>query len=226
MAWSSVAFATIAFYVGLRLSRHASGWLTMGAATTVTLAMVLVWYRDRMGDWLRVRGREVWTGVIAGVLMTAATYGGFALLAGAYGGPGAWLGLGNDLAGEIAALYDRTHAPPGPIRALPVLLLAILAEELVWRGVLIEAMERIERPAWIEADTRVYRGLPAAGVVALSAAAYALPQMGSSSPLLVGVAFGCGVIWGTLRMWTGAVTAPLIAHVIWDVAVLVVWPLA
>lgn len=219
VTWSIVVFATAMFYAGLYLSRYVSGWVSLGAASTVTLAAVLLGFRDQVGSWLRGGsrgpGRDVWIGTAAGAGMIAATYGGYALLT----------RLHPPLAVEVSQLYSLVHAPPGPVRALPVLFAIILTEELVWRGALIHGLERMERPAWVESDAPVYQGPGSAAVVILAAVLYALPQLGSGSMLVWAAALGCGIIWSALRLWTGAIVAPLVAHVMWDLAVLVIEPL-
>jgi membrane protease YdiL (CAAX protease family) len=39
-------------------------------------------------------------------------------------------------------------------------------------------------------------------------------------------AFVCGTVWATLRVATGSIVVPILAHVLWDLGVLLVWPLA
>jgi membrane protease YdiL (CAAX protease family) len=48
----------------------------------------------------------------------------------------------------------------------------------------------------------------------------------AGSFLLVACAFACGAVWGTLRVATGSLAAPIVAHVVWDLGVLLVWPVA
>jgi membrane protease YdiL (CAAX protease family) len=57
------------------------------------------------------------------------------------------------------------------------------------------------------------------------AAVYALAALPLGSSLLVLCAFLCGVVWGGLRSATGSLVVPILTHVIWDLGVLVVWPL-
>ena len=64
------------------------------------------------------------------------------------------------------------------------------------------------------------------GAVLLAALLYTLPQIAFRSPLLVFVAFLCGVVWGVLRARTDWLTASLLAHLIWDILVLVLFPVA
>jgi membrane protease YdiL (CAAX protease family) len=44
--------------------------------------------------------------------------------------------------------------------------------------------------------------------------------------LLVAVALACGLVWGGLRVYTRGIAAPLIAHLVWDLLVFVLFPVA
>ena len=95
--------------------------------------------------------------------------------------------------------------------AFPVLVLVVTAEEIVWRGLGIDVFSR---------------HTSAQNAVLLSAVLYTLPQVAFRSPLLVVVAFLCGVVWGALRVHTKGLTAPLLAHLVWDLLVFVLFPVA
>lgn len=61
-------------------------------------------------------------------------------------------------------------------------------------------------------------------VVAL-AAVYAFATTPLGSPLLAICALLCGSLWGMLALATGSLVAPILAHVVWDLGVLIAWPL-
>ena len=86
----------------------------------------------------------------------------------------------------------------------------ILGEELVWRGVVQASLVR-RLGAW--------RG------VALAAVAYALAHAPLGSPVLVVVALFCGLAWGALRAQAASLVPTLVAHLLWDVLVLLWLPL-
>ncbi len=56
-------------------------------------------------------------------------------------------------------------------------------------------------------------------------AVYAAACFPLGSLLLLLVAFLCGLAWSALRIASRSLAAPIIAHVVWDLGVLVVWPL-
>ena len=110
-----------------------------------------------------------------------------------------------------STLYALLREPPGPIRAFPVLLLVVAAEELVWRGLAIDLFSKAWGP-WC--------------AVLLSALLYVLPQVALGPALLMIVALLCGLLWGALRVRFGSLAAPFIAHLIWDLLVFVLHPVA
>jgi membrane protease YdiL (CAAX protease family) len=114
--------------------------------------------------------------------------------------------IGNDL----RQLYATLNRPPGPIRSLPILVLTVIAEELVWRRELV---------------TWLYKRLPVFGTVAIATLSYAIPIAASKSPLLIAVAICFGVLFTVQRLIFRTWLAPLLAHLVWAILVLVVHPL-
>jgi membrane protease YdiL (CAAX protease family) len=101
-------------------------------------------------------------------------------------------------------------------------LIVVIAscEELLFRGPLPALVASKARPAWRwPVRSEVTRLLAFAAV-------YALTTVPLGSPLLVVCAFACGSVWGTLRIASGSLVAPILTHVIWDLGVLLIWPLA
>ncbi len=192
--------ASVAFAAALFTRRTGNVWLGVAVASFVSLGAG--WFTDSL-VWPERRGwalaREIGIGVVAGAAMAAATH----LCA-----PAA-LGLIDGAQAEVDALYANLAHPPGPLAALPVLALAVVAEEVVWRGVAMELLA--DRPAWV--------------AVGAAAVAYALPQIASGSWLLCVLALVCGSTWGALRRWRGSITAPMATHFVWNLAIFVLWPL-
>ncbi len=101
-----------------------------------------------------------------------------------------------------------------PLPLLIVIMIVVVAEEIVWRGRLLGTDPDVAaRPIpWQVAQALLY------------AAVYGFAHATSGSILLSFIAFGFGTVWGLLRIATGSLWAPIIAHALWDVAVLVLWP--
>jgi membrane protease YdiL (CAAX protease family) len=90
------------------------------------------------------------------------------------------------------------------------LLMIIVAEEALWRGVVSRFFqERLGH---------------AVGIVA-GAVFYAGAHFMTGDPLLIGAAVACGLFWGLLYAATDDLVAPIASHVVWDVLVMFVAPL-
>lgn len=104
------------------------------------------------------------------------------------------------------------------VRALLIVLIAS-CEEVLFRGLLpTSATAGSSRPHWPSRRELAH-------IVAF-ATVYALTTLPLGSPLLVLCALVCGSLWGLMRVATGSLVVSLLAHVVWDLGVLLVWPLA
>lgn len=196
---TALAAACVLVWIAAAASAGAMGiWLAMGSAATALGGAVLLLDRASRSA-LRPGPSRILIGAAAGGLMAGATYLSYPWLA----------RLDPFVAQDTALLYAAFRAPPGAI-ASAALAPVVLGEELVWRGVVQAA---------------IVRRVGTAGGVALAAGAYALAHAPLGSPLLVLVAAACGLCWGALRAATGSLVAPLVAHVLWDLLVLLWLPL-
>lgn len=109
---------------------------------------------------------------------------------------------------EVRGLYQGALGTPRLV--LATVAFVVVAEEAIWRGALLGAL-------------RADHGNATA--VLLAAAIYATAQAGAGSVALVVAAFGLGVCWGALALFTRGLFAPLVAHLIWTPTVLVFLPL-
>lgn len=197
-----VALAGHFFWIGACLLSDEGGvWAPLGvAAVVVGLGCAWAWPAATLAR-LRPSAREAGLGLLVGVALAAATEVGFPLLASA-------LPFLDDAA---RGLYAKMWQGPGPVLASPLLVLFILVEELLWRGVVQTALEE--------------QRLGAGPLVLVTSALYALGQAGQGSLLLVGIALSVGLVFSALRTLTGGLLAPLLAHLVWDGVVLVALPL-
>jgi hypothetical protein len=188
----AIALATLSF---------ANTWLVTGLAGAMAIALARFVDATALRRRLEPAPAPVVLGLAVGLAMVAATFLIWPLLE--RGMPA--------LGGAIAQAYRPLSDWPGARGAVPVIALVVIAEELVWRGVLIEHLEA--------RSVGVRR-------IALAAAIYASTQLATGSILLVCVALACGAAWTALRLYTGSLLAPLLAHLVWALAVFVVRPLA
>ena len=192
-------FALMAWICGATVARSYGIWIGVGGVAVLLGLAALLLDGAALVARRSSTADSVALGLVAGGAMAIATYALYPLV----------VALAPASAVEAHRLYAAFATVSRP-RALALVLPIIVGEELVWRGVVQAAATR-----------RVGR----AGGVALAAALYALGHAAVGSPLLIVVAFGCGLVWSTLRAARGDLVAPLVAHAVWDVCVLVVWPL-
>jgi membrane protease YdiL (CAAX protease family) len=196
--------AVLAWAAGALASRYVGPWAGLGG-TAVVVGIAAAW-RAPAVVWpgSRCSGRTgAWaaTGLAAGVVLVAGTE---AVFAADRAGP-AWL------AGDVAALYARLRAVEPAWIALAALPAVVVAEEVVWRGVVFAALAR-------------RMGAPVA--VALATAAFAAVHVPAGSAALVVAALGCGLVWTALRAVTRSLVPAAVCHLVWDASVLLVRPLA
>lgn len=174
-------------------------WPAVGGAAVALGVAVLLFSRPAPTGLLRPSARLVLLGATAGALMAAATYLLYPI----------FVRLVPFISTDAARLYSAFRAPSAVIAAV-ALVPVILGEELVWRGVVQASLVR-HLGAW--------RGVLVAAVV------YALVHTPIGSPVLVAVAFFCGLAWGTLRATTASLVPTLVAHLLWNALVLLWLPL-
>ncbi len=197
---TTLAFASIVGWLAAASMAGPLGiWLSVGGAALVLGIAVLLFQRPASKALLRPRAWLVLLGAAAGGVMAVATY----LLYPPFSR------ILPFIATDTARLYAAFRAPSFVVASV-ALVPIILGEELVWRGVVQTSL--VERlGAW--------RGIPLAAVV------YALVHAPLGSPVLVAVAFFCGLAWGIMRAMTASLVPTLVAHLLWDVLVLLWLPL-
>jgi membrane protease YdiL (CAAX protease family) len=197
---TSLALACIVVWVIAVANTGSLGiWLAIGGSAVALGVAVLVFDRPAAIRLLQPSPRLVLLGAAAGGVMAAVTYLLYPVLA----------RIAPFIATDTARLYAAFREPSLLIASV-ALGPVVLGEELVWRGVVQAALVRHLRP-W--------------GGVALAAAAYALAHAPLGSPVLVMVALPCGLFWGALRAATSSLVPTLVAHLVWDLLVLLWLPL-
>jgi membrane protease YdiL (CAAX protease family) len=149
-------------------------------------------------QWLRPDWRSIAIGVAVGVGMTLLTYPIFRLAA------ALWPGL----TANVIGLYAGARSTTLP-KALAWMLAVILAEELLFRGVLPDVLSN-----WM-AQRAAY---------ALTLLIYALAQYGTGSLVVLLMAVVCGTVWSIQRVLTGSLASCLVSHLIWSPTVLLFCP--
>lgn len=137
-------------------------------------------------------------GVGVGVAMTIGTFVAYRIFSAA----------SPALAIHVEALYRATRTTSIEVR-LAWTAVVIVAEEMLWRGALFSAAERVF-------------GTYAA--IAVSLLAYTAVQVGTGSWVVPLTAFVCGAFWTAERVVTRSLVAPLISHTIWTMIVIHLYP--
>ncbi|MSO53499.1 MAG: hypothetical protein CK533_12265 [Acidobacterium sp.] len=174
-------------------------WAALGVSAVVLSAMVLALDgRAVVGNGPHAR---LWPlGVGAGLVMALGTMALFGPVTTAFPA----------LFGDVSRLYEA-FGDRGSVATMVLLPVIVIGEEIVWRGAVQGALAR--RMRW----------LPAAVAGAL---VYALAHAPVGSPALVLACLGAGFCWSALRGLTDSLPAAIVAHLVWDFAVLVVYQLA
>ncbi len=172
-------------------------WLGMASAALLLGALV-AWRAPAERRELQLAPRQLLLGTLIGLAMASVTLAIYPTLARAL----------PEVARQTRSLYDAL-GPVSPARAL-LLWAVVVGEELVWRG-LIQGV--------LVARIGARAGVP------LGALAYAIVLAPLGSPVLVLVAGACGLVWGLARATRLGLGGALWMHLIWDVAILVVYPL-
>lgn len=197
---TSLALASIVVWLAAAASTGPLGiWSAIGGAAVALGIAVLLFDRPASTAQLQSSPRLILLGAAAGGLMAAATYLLYPVLA-------RFLPF---IATDTAQLYAAFRAPSLVVASV-ALVPVIVGEELVWRGA-VQASLVQRLGAW--------RGVTLAAVV------YALVHVPLGSPVLVAAAFFCGLAWGALRATTTSLVPTLVAHLLWDVLVLLWLPL-
>lgn len=196
-----LVLCVLAFCVAMGLREQVNIWLGTGAAALTSLVLLRSFFASRSDGMWQVTRRDMLVGIGTGVVMSLATWALYPVSG----------ELVPQIHTEVPKLYAMLRQTPGPVAAFPVLVLVVLAEEMVWRGLAIDVFAC---------------GQPGIRAVLLSAVVYTFPQIAFRSPLLVVVALACGLVWGALRVRTRGLVAPLLAHLTWDLLVFVLFPVA
>lgn len=197
---ASLAIASVGVWLAAAALADKLGILpAVGGAAVVLGVAVLLFERPAATALLRPRPKLVLLGAGAGGLMAAATLLLYPVLA----------NLVPLVASDTSRLSEELGAP-SPLLVSMAIVPIIVGEELVWRGAVQASLVRRLGVWW---------------GVTLAAAVYALAQAPLGSPVLMVVALLCGLVWGILRATTASLVPSLVAHLLWDVIVLLWLPL-
>jgi NADH dehydrogenase len=192
--WSLLLFtlSALTFVFGVMTDKWTGMTLAMGSALAGAMFMPSI--RRRLKPSLF----RIVTGLGAGVALYGISLLGLAGLSLMWPG---W-----EASARILYAWREGHSP---LFIGSTLVMIVLAEEVLWRGVVARyLMERHGR---------------ALGIV-FAAAIYALAHGATFNPVLLLAALGCGLYWGALYAATDDLVTPTISHLVWDILLLFLFP--
>ena len=192
-----------------------SFWLLAGARCSASLPVALWrgWKDGELSAWMRPKAGDFTLGFLAAALLFLGAYA-FSKVVTPGGSPRAiWL----------ARLYLQL-GDPSALRGHPVALFAGLiavaaAEEIVWRGLAASLLADVigSRWAWVVSAT-LY-------ALAYVPTMWSLAAPNGLNPLLPVAALGAGLVWGGMARRFGRLTPGIVAHVLFDWCIVVIFRL-
>ena len=196
----TLGVATVAFAAALALREYVDPWRSTALAAVSGIALSAWTLGPRLRGLFATTARGVAAAVVLGVALVAATHLGFQVLG--YASPA--------LAVTVRGLYLSIDLGASRLALAALTTIIVIGEELIWRGVAIDAVRMRSKLA----------------VGASSVALYVLPQLPGHVPVLIVAATGLGAIFAAQRLVTGRITDAMVTHAIWSVAVFVVLPVS
>jgi membrane protease YdiL (CAAX protease family) len=196
-----VVAAATTFALRPAVAEHWSMWVALlGSYTGLAVWSGLALHKRKLlGQRLRPRGGDLSVGILLGLLL--ATFGVVAqrALAPAGAPSHAWLFT-------IYAQVGNIQADPALLTGLAVL---VIAEELVWRGFVLETIRERLGTRWaapLSAVAYAIAHLPTAWTLSTPAAGL--------NPLLVLASLGCGLVWAFATLALGRLWPVIASHLV------------
>jgi membrane protease YdiL (CAAX protease family) len=212
IAWrfAQLGLAVVAWLVCFAILVRFGTWAVFVFASVALLA--LAWRFDpALPALLRPSLTKVGVGFFVGAIMVLLTQAGFAVFS------ARWPGISDATLGLYTILNSGGFSPS--VKAGFVVVIAA-SEEILFRGGVADTGERGDQGKRIK---RLTRG--DLGRIVLLAVCYAAATLTLGSLLLMICALLCGIAWGSLRIVTRSLVPPMVAHVVWDLGIFLVWPL-
>jgi hypothetical protein len=196
-------------------------WALAGGPTVVLAGIAAVWAarEELLREWLAPRWGDFSRGVACAVLLFGLAYAFSRIVTPVGSSREVWL---VSLYGQIGD--PRVLQSHAPMVAAAIGVVA-LGEELVWRGMVTQLLaDRMgTRTAWV-ASAVLYAAAYVPTMWALRAGG--VGGAGTLNPVLPVAALGAGLLWGGMARAFGGRLAPgVLAHALFDWAVVMMFPL-
>jgi membrane protease YdiL (CAAX protease family) len=219
VALSVVVTAVASYFAFLpQSSGTVAFWVLAGGPTLVLAAVAAAWAKreELLREWLVPRWGDFSRGVVGAVLLFGIAWA-FSRILTPPGSPREiWL----------VSLYAQIGDPRLLQAHAPAVAAAIagvaLAEEVLWRGMVTQLLaDRVgTRTAWVWAAV-----LYALAYVPTAWSLRAVGPGGGLDPVLPVAALGAGLLWGAMARYFGRLAPGVLAHALFDWAVVMMFPL-
>ncbi|HEY4015020.1 MAG TPA: CPBP family intramembrane glutamic endopeptidase [Polyangiaceae bacterium] len=193
-------------------------WALAAGPTIVLSALALLWARQEglAGEWLRWKPGDFTLGFVAAAALFGVAWAVVRLVA----------PVGSEREIWLVSLYAQI-GDPRDLQAhvalvAPAICAAAFAEEVVWRGAVTRLLaQRVgSRSAWVWAAV-----LYALAYVPTAWSLRASGGAGGLDPVLPLAALGAGLLWGGIARAAGRIAPAMVAHALFDWAVIMMFPL-
>jgi membrane protease YdiL (CAAX protease family) len=221
-AFVAIAVAVVgatAYYAFRPESAGTVAFWVLAAGPSLVLAGIAAAWASReelLREWITPRWGDFSLGLVGAVLLYGVAFG-FQRLVAPVGSPREiWLVSLYGQLGDPRLLQAHVVAVGAAIFA------AALAEEVLWRGMVTQLLaERVgSRTAWVWAA-----GLYALAYVPTAWSLRAAAGGGGLDPVLPVAALGAGLLWGAMARAFGRLGPGVVAHALFDYAVVMMFPL-
>jgi membrane protease YdiL (CAAX protease family) len=213
-----VATIAVAAYFAFDLGRAGDRtvFLVIGVPTVLlaTLGVFRAKHDGVLKSWLSVRSGDFSRGFAAAVVLFGASYAFMKVVAPPESARASWLARLYLQIGEPSALRKHVGVVAGALIVLAV------AEELVWRGLVMSLLEEKigSRRAWVWAAV-LYALAHAPTIWALR------DPIAGPNPVLVLAAFSCGLVWAGMARRFERLLPSMFSHVLFAWAVVMMFRL-
>lgn len=202
LGWAVVAVGIGLFSLAITGRTIVNPWWSNAAVAVLVLVATQLVLGKSLARLFQVRLTALAAAVALAAVMVAATHVCFGIATDLIPGLGE----------QVSALYlDIDRQSPGRAVSLLLIIVVVVAEELLWRGIVVELC-----------SARLGRFFT--GVVSI--ALYAVPQVIGGNWVLVAAAVVVGAVFVIQRLATKGLAAPITTHAIWSACIFSLIPLS
>lgn len=196
----ALVVATVAFGAAQAFRLEANPWIANAIAALVALSASGLVLGNRVSKLFVVKLAPLVVALGLGVFLILVSRGAYLLA----------IEVVPSLAPLVEGLYGEIAAQDlGPVATPALVGVVVVAEELVWRGLVFE----------------LFAGRSRLAVVVGSSLLYAIPQLIGGMWILALAALALGIVLSLQRLRDRSLVGPVVTHAVWSLATFYYWPL-